>query len=140
MSSHTRTESEAQRRLQQYQRDMIAQTALAARQVLGRVEASKAVSLAAIASLHGAPVKSMQLGGTVISGPNPAAPKLEPLGSPGPVTPMELEGGESVGYLGLAVAETVHQGEELARAVRGDQRRQRKEAGRSSPSVSVGSV
>ncbi|CAH0014868.1 unnamed protein product [Clonostachys rhizophaga] len=70
--------------LQQYQRDMIAQASLAANELLS-------------SSGHGrsGPPKLGNLPGKALSfGPpfhNPSAPKLHPLGSPGPVTPMDLE-------------------------------------------------
>ena len=62
---HARNSSDVRRKLQQYQRDMVEQTA--------------------------------QAGRIVMDHPNPTSPRLEPLGSPGPVTPMALE--ESGGYL-----------------------------------------
>ncbi|KAI0548465.1 hypothetical protein F4679DRAFT_550557 [Xylaria curta] len=78
---HSRNESEAKARLQQYQRDMIAQASIA----LGR----------------GAPNEAT-LGSIRQYGFNhlikPSKPRLVPLGSPGPVTPMELEG-SATGYL-----------------------------------------
>lgn len=65
-------DSGAKHRLQQYQRDMIAQAALAASEVLGG---------------------TANLGGSMVRGQKPVAPRLLPLGSPGPVTPIDLEGG-----------------------------------------------
>lgn len=80
-ASHTRNESEAKRRLQQYQRDMIAQATIA----LNRGNINEAAL---------GPIRS--LGFTNII--KPSKPRLAPLGSPGPVTPMELEGSD-YGYL-----------------------------------------
>lgn len=62
---HSRQSSDIRRKLQQYQRDMVEQAALA-----GRIAMPTA---------------------------KPTSPRLAPLGSPGPVTPMALE--ESGGYL-----------------------------------------
>ncbi|PHH87034.1 hypothetical protein CDD83_9405 [Cordyceps sp. RAO-2017] len=75
------SEDEARRRMQQYQRDMIAQAAMA----LG----GSAKLGAAGVSLSGMPVKDVWLAGHPPH--RPASPRLHPLGSPGPVTPMDLE-------------------------------------------------
>lgn len=66
-SVHERRGSDVKRKIQQYQRDMIAQA---------RLKSSDSIPLA-------------------LKEPN--SPKLTPLGSPGPITPFELE--ESDGYL-----------------------------------------
>ncbi|KAI1819682.1 hypothetical protein F4861DRAFT_543698 [Xylaria intraflava] len=79
---HPRDESEAKRRLQQYQRDMVAQATIA----LNRGN----VNQAALSS-----IRSLGLGNVA----GPSKPRLVPLGSPGPVTPMELEGPDG-GYIG----------------------------------------
>ncbi|GAP89931.1 hypothetical protein SAMD00023353_4400370 [Rosellinia necatrix] len=81
--SHSRNESEAKRRLQQYQRDMIAQATIA----LNRGNANEA----AMGTMRPLGFTSMI---------KPSKPRLAPLGSPGPVTPMELEGPDN-GYLGV---------------------------------------
>ena len=73
------------------------------------------------------------LGFTHISKPD--KPRLQPLGSPGPVTPMELEGAE--GYLGARGPAEEAQREEIARAMRLDEERRRRE-GASSPVVELG--
>ncbi|KAI0487387.1 hypothetical protein F4859DRAFT_254039 [Xylaria cf. heliscus] len=78
---HSRSESEAKARLQQYQRDMIAQASIA----LGRGNPNEAT----LGSIRQYGFNHMI---------KPSKPRLVPLGSPGPVTPMELEGSE-VGYL-----------------------------------------
>lgn len=67
---HERKNSDVKRKIQQYQRDMIVQAQLAGASVSGVMKA-------------------------VVK--NPVSPKLLPLGSPGPITPFELE--ESAGYL-----------------------------------------
>ncbi|KAI0447187.1 hypothetical protein F4803DRAFT_558875 [Xylaria telfairii] len=80
---HSRSESEAKARLQQYQRDMIAQASIA----LGRGNPNEAT----LGSIRQYGFNHMI---------KPSKPRLVPLGSPGPVTPMELEGSD-VGYLGV---------------------------------------
>ncbi|TGJ78279.1 hypothetical protein E0Z10_g10488 [Xylaria hypoxylon] len=80
-TGHSRNESEAKRRLQQYQRDMIAQATIALNH--GNVNE------ATLGSIRSLGFSNMM---------NPSKPRLIPLGSPGPVTPMELEGSED-GYL-----------------------------------------
>ncbi|KAK6956446.1 hypothetical protein Daesc_001724 [Daldinia eschscholtzii] len=115
---HSRNESDAKRRLQQYQRDMIAQATLALNG--GNVNA------AALSSLR-------TIGFTSV--PGPGKPRLAPLGSPGPVTPMELEDSQD-GYLGAGGAANV-QVEEIARAMRAEEERKRRE-GTTSPTVELG--
>lgn len=92
-----RDSSEAKRRLQQYQRDMIAQARMAANGLLQQPGGSGMTS----ASLRGLPIKHLSLDGTLpMLGGKPVSPRLAPLGSPtGPVTPMELGGGGG-DYLG----------------------------------------
>ncbi|KAH8590704.1 hypothetical protein B0O99DRAFT_691262 [Bisporella sp. PMI_857] len=75
---HERQPSDVKRKLQQYQRDMIAQARLTQTQGAG----------SAMSSSHC---------GTNTEG-TPFNPKLQPLGSPGPITPFELEE-EQDGYL-----------------------------------------
>ncbi|KAI1080480.1 hypothetical protein F5B20DRAFT_580147 [Whalleya microplaca] len=116
--AHSRNESEAKRRLQQYQRDMIAQATLALNG--GNVNA------ATLSSLRTMGFSSM---------PKPSKPRLVPLGSPGPVTPMELEGSGD-GYLG-ARGSADAQAEEIARAIRAEEERKRRE-GATSPAVELG--
>ncbi|KAI0109421.1 hypothetical protein F4776DRAFT_657220 [Hypoxylon sp. NC0597] len=115
---HSRNESDAKRRLQQYQRDMIAQASLALNG--GNVNA------ATLSSLRTIGFSSMS---------KPSKPRLAPLGSPGPVTPMELEGSQD-GYLG-ARGPADAQVEEIARAIRAEEERKRRE-GASSPAVELG--
>ncbi|KAI1370736.1 hypothetical protein F4677DRAFT_457672 [Hypoxylon crocopeplum] len=117
-TGQSRNESDAKRRLQQYQRDMIAQATLALNG--GNVNA------AALSSLR-------TIGFTSVS--KPSKPRLAPLGSPGPVTPMELEGSED-GYLG-ARGPADAQIEEITRAIRAEEERKRRE-GATSPAVELG--
>jgi hypothetical protein len=114
---HSRNESDAKRRLQQYQRDMIAQARMA-------LNGGSTYTLQSL--------RSMGFG----SPSNPDKPKLEPLGSPGPVTPMEL-GGSNDGYLAARGPADDAQAEEIARALRAEEQRRRRE-GASSPIVGIG--
>lgn len=96
--STPRTDSDARRRLQQYQRDMIAQATMAASQVLGRNADLLASTGPTTLALNGVPLRSLQLGNPTVS--KPTSPRLIPLGSPGPVTPMDLaDPGSGGGYL-----------------------------------------
>ncbi|KAI8966373.1 hypothetical protein F5Y11DRAFT_153887 [Daldinia sp. FL1419] len=115
---HSRNESDAKRRLQQYQRDMIAQATLALNG--GNVNAATLSSLRTIG---------------FTSMPGPGKPRLAPLGSPGPVTPMELENSQD-GYLGARGTADI-QVEEIARAIRAEEERKRRE-GTTSPTVELG--
>ncbi|KAI2619702.1 hypothetical protein GGR54DRAFT_126132 [Hypoxylon sp. NC1633] len=113
-TGHSRNDSDAKRRLQQYQRDMIAQATLALNR--GNVNAATLSSLRTI-------------GFTSMS--KPSKPRLAPLGSPGPVTPMELEDSED-GYLG-ARGPADAQIEEITRAIRAEEERKRREGATSPP-------
>lgn len=99
-------DSGAKHRLQQYQRDMIAQAALAASEVMGGTAARDGSGLpASAAALAGLPLANIQLTGSMMRGHKPVSPRLLPLGSPGPVTPIDLEGGgESYWTRGEAVS------------------------------------
>lgn len=133
-SSHARTDSEAKRRLQQYQRDMIAQATRAANEVLGGSIKRSGTNLAT--SLRNAP----QLGGSVAQ--NPITPDLLPLGSPGPVTPMDLEGGDSGNLTRgrpLSGPDAHRAADEIARATRAEEQRRLRE-GATSPAVELGPV
>jgi hypothetical protein len=65
----------------------------------------------------------------------PVSPRLVPLGSPGPVTPLELEAEEgylAAGARSIAVASTGENAEELMeRLIREEQARQRRMASQS---------
>ncbi|XXH05792.1 hypothetical protein Hte_012230 [Hypoxylon texense] len=118
-AGHSRNESEAKRRLQQYQRDMIAQATLALNG----------------GNMNAATLSSLRTIGFTSMSNNPSKPRLVPLGSPGPVTPMELEGDED-GYLGARGPTDAHV-EEIARAIRADEEWKRRE-GTTSPPVGLG--
>ncbi|KAK5656551.1 hypothetical protein OQA88_4530 [Cercophora sp. LCS_1] len=98
--SHNRTNSEVKRRLQQYQRDMVAQATVAASALL----ANRSGGLGGqsdLTTIQGVPLPgNMSLGVALVKTHKPISPRLAPLGSPGPVTPMSLEG-EADGYLTL---------------------------------------
>ncbi|PKS13224.1 hypothetical protein jhhlp_000570 [Lomentospora prolificans] len=81
-SQKPRDDGDAKRKLQQYQRDMIAQATLAARKVLGNNNGTPL-------KLPGFPVPGLPISAPATA--KPQSPRLRPLGSPGPVTPMELE-------------------------------------------------
>ena len=121
---HSRNESEAKRRLQQYQRDMIAQATLALNGGNVNAAAMNAISL-------------RNMGFTSLN-TKPSKPRLVPLGSPGPVTPMELESSDD-GYLGARVPASANgpQIEEIARAIRIEEERRRRE-GPGSPAIELG--
>jgi hypothetical protein len=105
-TSHIRTQSEVKRRLLQYQRDMVAQATIAANAVIANSgepsrdadgQSSKRAKLAGLKLPN-----NFQLGGILSQPHKPTSPRLAPvLGSPGPVTPMTLEGnGDSYLTLG----------------------------------------
>lgn len=82
--------SDIKRRLQQYQRDMVAQAAMAANALIA---SSGSASPATGASPLGgaATLSKAQLAATFFKTHKPLSPRLRPVGSPGPVTPMSLE-------------------------------------------------
>ncbi|KAK3951146.1 hypothetical protein QBC32DRAFT_169615 [Pseudoneurospora amorphoporcata] len=98
-NSHLRTGSEAKRLVEQYQRDMVAQASMALFSNASSMSPSTRVP-------DNAAVRNIQLGTSVLKTHKPLSPRLLPLGSPGPVTPMELDGNGD-GYLsrGRAAAE-----------------------------------
>lgn len=136
-----RPDSEAKMRLLQYQRDMITQAQLAKQ----RLEDGGSSSYPAAAGLHGAPSHRHQRG----SGPRgPISPRLQPLGSPGPVTPLALEGAD--GYLSargrpsprdrprpVPSPDAGRESHAVARAMKAHGERRRRE-GRCSPAVEAG--
>ncbi|KAI9649350.1 hypothetical protein NHQ30_001923 [Ciborinia camelliae] len=112
---HQRRSSDIKRKLQKYQRDMIEQ----ARMVHASVTSSPGASA---------------------SGSKPISPRLHPLGSPGPITPFELE--ESSGYLiagqirsGGLVESGLRENEAIGRMIRVEERRRLE--GQSSPVARV---
>lgn len=129
-------ESEVKRKLKQYQRDMIAQARLAANQVLGDGAHPAAPLVPTAVTLNGVPLRSLHPFG-MTSVHKPISPRLLPLGSPGPVTPMDLEGGED-GYLDRGRAPVpLGESEEIVRALRAEATFMRRE-GTTSPAIEAG--
>ena len=89
--NHRRTGSDAKRLVEQYQRDMVAQASMALISNASGLSSSTRIP-------DNATLKNIQLGATVLKTHKPLSPRLVPLGSPGPVTPMELDGNGD-GYL-----------------------------------------
>ncbi|KAL2157948.1 hypothetical protein VTH06DRAFT_5003 [Thermothelomyces fergusii] len=89
--------SDVKRRLQQYQRDMVAQAAMAASALLA---SSGSAGSSGALSKSGLPpsVPRGQFAAAFLRTHGPLSPTLKPVGSPGPVTPMSLE---TDCYLGL---------------------------------------
>lgn len=86
--------SDVKRRLQQYQRDMIAQAAMAANALIvssGSAGSGGSASSSIASSLRGLTLPQGHLAATFLKTHKPRSPRLEPVGSPGPVTPMSLE-------------------------------------------------
>lgn len=121
-AAYARQESEAKRRLQQYQRDMIAHATFALNG--GNVNA---------AALNAITMRN--IGFTSVS-TKPSKPNIVPLGSPGPVTPLALDTVDD-GYLGVRArnSEDHPPKEEVTRAIRAEEERCRRE-GVSSPALS----
>lgn len=130
-----RPDSEAKTRLLQYQRDMITQAQLAKQ----RLEDG------GVAGLHGASSQRLQKTNTPRG---PISPRLQPLGSPGPVTPLALEGAD--GYLSarsrasprdrprpVPSPDAGRENHAVARAMKAHGERRRRE-GRCSPAVEAG--
>lgn len=90
-NSHLRTGSEAKRLVEQYQRDMVAQASMALYSNASGMSPSARIP-------DNAGLRNIQLGTTMLRTHKPLSPRLVPLGSPGPVTPMELDGNGD-GYL-----------------------------------------
>lgn len=89
-------QEDRQKLLLQYKRDMVTQASMAAHRVVATVVRANAANGAD--PLTGIP-PNLQLPPF----PRPVSPRLAPMGSPGPVTPMELESGDG-GYLGRGMA------------------------------------
>lgn len=98
-------ETESRRRMLQYQRDMVAQTTMA----MGR--AAKPGSKGPSISIGGVPIKEFRH--IPAFSHKPKSPTLAPLGSPGPVTPMDLEASGG-GYLDIGRGQDRKPGERLA--------------------------
>ncbi|KAK0723664.1 hypothetical protein B0T21DRAFT_294099 [Apiosordaria backusii] len=117
---HARSGSEVKRLIQQYQRDMVTQATMAARSVVANSAALPAALGGGDAFFDAHPISASLLK------TDPKSPRLEPLGSPGPVTPMSLED-EDIGYLTLGRpmtgADAERQAAELEKAMRTDELR-----------------
>ncbi|KAF5017688.1 hypothetical protein F66182_10362 [Fusarium sp. NRRL 66182] len=94
-TSHSNPETELRRKLQQYQRDMIAQASMAASELLS--SSAKSGEKNSGISLNSLPLRDSRFSAT--GSHKPLSPRLLPLGSPGPVTPMDLESNVGVDYL-----------------------------------------
>lgn len=102
---HTRKKSDVKKKLQQYQREMVEQAAMA--------------------------------GNIQLAGGKPTSPRLLPLSSPGPVTPMELE--EDAGYLGARSGGGPNHQEMVAAMIRAEEERDRLlRDGERSPTIAAG--
>lgn len=102
-AAHSRTGSDVKRRLVQYQRDMVAQATHAARALLANSKEDSADQSDTPSPAPALPPSlGVQWASTIIKTNKPLSPRLEPLGSPGPVTPMSLESC-SDGFLGLTI-------------------------------------
>jgi hypothetical protein len=125
--AHSRTNSEVKRRLIQYQRDMVAQATVAASALLANKEGLASSGSTPTPMLPGDVTlpSNVRLGQTIVKTHKPVSPRLEPLGSPGPVTPMSLEAG-SEGFLLLSRTNT-NSHPEQATSTRVEHARQRSE-------------
>lgn len=112
---------------------MVAQATLAARQITNIHGTPET-----LAAMHNVPMEKLH-----ITPHRPLSPRLQPLGSPGPVTPMDLEGhgGSDGGYLmtGRPVPspDAGRDNEAIAKAMAAEIERKRRE-GRGSPAVEAG--
>lgn len=91
--AHARPGSDIKRRLQQYQRDMVAQAAMAANALIASSGSAKSAAAAAssLGGGGGVPLPRAQIATNFLKTHKPLSPRLQPVGSPGPVTPMSLE-------------------------------------------------
>ncbi|KAF9778823.1 hypothetical protein IL306_002880 [Fusarium sp. DS 682] len=85
-NNQTNPETELRRKLQQYQRDMIAQASMAANELLS--SSAKSGDKTGL-TLNGLPLRDSRFATPGCQ--KPLSPRLLPMGSPGPVTPMDLE-------------------------------------------------
>ncbi|KAF7551561.1 hypothetical protein G7046_g7680 [Stylonectria norvegica] len=104
-------ESEVRRKMLQYQRDMVAQASMAASELLSS-SGKSSTELEANFSLNGIPMGNMRFTAPMLY--KPRSPRLLPLGSPGPVTPMDLEHSAGGGYLDRGRGDDTRIGEVLA--------------------------
>lgn len=87
---HHRPGSDVKRRLQQYQRDMVAQAAMAASALLASSGSAGSSGPLSLSSLPPS-IPRGQFAAAFLKTHRPLSPRLRPVGSPGPVTPMSLE-------------------------------------------------
>ncbi|KAL2020473.1 hypothetical protein VTK56DRAFT_8358 [Thermocarpiscus australiensis] len=128
--------SEARRRLQQYQRDMVAQAAMAASALLAKNPSTTGAGNAS--SRDAVSLARARLGSAFVKMHKPVSPRLLPLGSPGPVTPMSLEDG---GYLALSRPSPGTDAERQAAGSQwADEWRQHREDARSSPTIGMSAL
>lgn len=130
-----RPDLDIKRRLQQYQRDMVAQAAMAATAVIANSASDSGSARAS--SRGGGTLPTAHFASTFLKAHKPASPRLQPIGSPGvPITPMSLE---AESYLTLSPPATAiaaqPQTMEVGEAMR---RREKKGQRKESPSPSVG--
>lgn len=95
------SKTEQARRLRQYQRDMISQTLQNAREALSRtMQGGGTTSIkAAETALDEGARRSVASGFALLRRYKPLSPRITPLLSPGPVTPMALDGEGESDYL-----------------------------------------
>ncbi|KAL2135027.1 hypothetical protein VTI74DRAFT_10064 [Chaetomium olivicolor] len=140
--AHSKPGSDVKRRLQQYQRDMVAQAAMAANALLAN-SPTAADSIVA-SSTTGVSVPTAKLAATFLKTHKPHAPRLRPVGSPGPVTPMSLEGDSylSVGRP-VSPSSSASDGGELGTSMpagKGKQKQPQRDSGCSPLDLSAASV
>ena len=117
---------EPRTRLQQYQREMVMHASFAASTLVrgkASVAASQQSSTGSTSSLDLVALARVQLGKH-----KPISPRLLPLGSPGPVTPMDLENNNGAdGYLAARSLgpDSDREADEVAKALRAEERRRR---------------
>ncbi|KAK3396186.1 hypothetical protein B0T20DRAFT_357367 [Sordaria brevicollis] len=121
-NSHLRTGSEAKRLVEQYQRDMVAQASMALYSNASGLSPSSRIP-------DNAGLRNIQLGTATLKTHKPLSPRLVPLGSPGPVTPMELDGNAD-SYLssrgrGAGGLDAGSQNLDVARGIRAEERQRR---------------
>lgn len=155
ISQHARSASEAKRRLQQYQRDMVTQATQAANKVLGShgspqsqaAPVSKSpTAMDKPASFSSAStIRNLHLpGSSKLAVVKPTSPRLQPLGSPGGlVTPMDLGTGTDDGFFSpsrlMSGPDAEREQAEVRMALRADDER-RRQGGSESSALDIGRV
>ncbi len=121
---------EPRSRLQQYQREMVMHASFAASTLVrgkAAVVASQHSSTGSTSSLDLVALARVQLGKH-----KPLSPRLLPLGSPGPVTPMDLENNNGAdGYLAARSLgpDSDRETDEVAKALWAEEQRRRRDGG-----------